>query len=1240
MAAALVGGALLSAALQVLFDRLASKKMLDFIKEKNLSRNSVENLEIKLLSLSKVLSDAEKKQIHDPEVKKWVNTLKDAAFDADDILDEIATEAEKASNSGTVPKKLFPISFNSYYRDLENRLEEILKRLGFIVAEKDNLGLVEGNVDIVSQIVPTTSLVDEVFGREMDKKVIMELLLEEDDSSGSKIGVIPIVGIGGVGKTTLAQLVYNDNKVEEHFGLKAWIDVSQQFDVSHVTKMILAVTGLYNYDLDDLNLLQVKLKEKLLKKRFLIVLDGVWNAKPDDWELFCRPLQIGDQGSKIIVTTRHETVALKVGTVETYFLKELGDEDCLRVFAKHALLSRSAIQDQNIHVIYGEIAKKCRGLPLAAKALGGLLRSIPSVDDWYKILKREIWQFSDEELGIIPALKLSYYYLPSHLKRCFAYCSIFPKGYVYDKEQIILLWMAENFIETPNQGLTMEEVGDQYFNELVSRSFFQKSSFHKSQFMMHDLINDLARDVFGEFCSKLEDKFSPPVMEKTRHISFLRDNYDLDLVEDLKMAKRLRTFLSLNLLWPFLASTSQEVPVDHLTVLTCLRVLSLNDCYEIKRLSKSIGNLIHLRYLDVSRTSITKLPESVCTLYNLQTLKAAKCASLRKLPKNLRRLVNLRYLDIRGTPLQQMPKKINKLVNLKMLSTFVVGKNKGSTIQELKEISKLHGSLSINKLQNVAGSADASNAKLVDKEFLEELKLNWDGTTGLKDSQEEINLLNNLRPHENLKKLSLHYYRGTRFPNWLGNHSFHSLTSMSLNCCRYCNSLPPLGQLPSLKVLEILQFDELVTIGNEFYGSSALKPFPSLEILKFICLPAWTKWHSLRDKSFPCLYELHIENCPSLSDDLPRQLQSLVKLVIRDCQKLAASIPKAPALQEMEISNCDKVVLKEIPSNLESFKVKGCELMQSTFKALEYTGSRLQSLEMSSCSRDIMFPQLKLPSSLRKLIVQDCEKLVIPTEQPNKTIEWISISESCDSLVSFPMSMFPNLSYLFLKGCKALTSLLLSQNCLQFPILYSLSIVNCPAFVCCGNFSAPNLTHLLISGCKSLISLPENMDFLMPSLQTLIIYKCPKIEYFPGGSLPSGLAELQIGYCDKLVANRSDWNLQRAESLEIFSIIGRCENVESFPDDDLLPANVAELFIDGFVHLKRLNGKGLENLDSLLEFNISMCPQIQSLPEEGLPNTLKFLSIWGCPLLRERCKKDIGEDWPKISHIPFITIDE
>lgn len=1241
MAAELVGGAFLSATLQVLFDRLASKETVDFIRGKKLKHKVLDKLKVTLLSVNTVLDDAEKKQIHIPAVKEWVNELKDAAFDADDILDEIATKAKAKSGKMS---NLLPTLFNPYYRNLEVRLEGILERLEFIASQKHVLGLKEGASENLSQIVPTTSLVDEVYGRENDKRVIINLLLQDDDNhSASKIDVIPIVGLGGVGKTTLAQVVYNDDRMEEHFEIKAWVHVSQEFNVFRVTKTILEATGSYPYGTDDLNLLQLRLKEKLLKKKFLLVLDDIWNSRYENWDLLQRPLQYGAPGSKIIVTTRHETVALKMGTVETYFLKELPDEICGLIFAKHALENGISSADSIFHILGREIAIKCKGLPLAAKALGGLLRSKPFVEDWYKILKSEIWDFSDDELDIIPALKLSYYYLPSHLKRCFAYCSIFPKGYIYDEEQIILLWMAENFLETSNQTRTMEEVGHDYFNELVSRSFFQKAKFHKSRFGMHDLINDLAKVVSGEFCSKLEGANSPSINDKTRHLSFVRDYYPLNLSEAVSKAKRLRTFLSLNLLWPFLASTTQKIPVDHLTMLRCLRVLTLSDCYEIIELPESIGNLKHLRYLDVSRTSITKLPKSVCTLYNLQTLKASKCASLRELPKNLHFLINLRYLDTSGTPLKEMPKKISKLENLQMLSTFVVGKSNQSTIQELKEISNLRGSLSIHKLQNIVGTADAMNAKMENKRFLEELKLNWDGTIAVKDPQHEINLLDILRPHANLKDLTLHCYRGTRFPEWLGHHSFHNLVSISLNCCRYCNSLPPLGQLPSLKFLDILQFDELVTIGSEFFGSSALKPFPSLEILKFIYLPAWRKWHSLQDGAFSRLRELHIENCPSLRDELPIQLPALEKLLIIDCQELASSLPKAAAIHDLEMINCNKVLLEEIPSNLQSIKIKGCQILQSLFKAMEHTVTHIQSLDISTCSHDIWLPGAYLPTTLRKLIVQNCKKLVIPMDQPSTTIDWVSISESCDSLTSFPMCIFPNLSYLFLKGCKALVSLSLAEEYRQhLPSLYSLSIINCSAFVSFprGGIFALNLTHLSVSGCENLISLPDNMDSLLPSLQTLIVYKCPKLESFFGGNLPSSLKTLHIGNCDKLIANRSDWNLQGLTSLEMIGIIGRCESVETFPEDGLLPANVTELFIDGFVLLKTLNGKGLLHLTSLSKLSISMCPQIQSLPEEGLPYSVTFLSIRGCPSLNQRCQRDRGADWPKIAHIPHIAIED
>lgn len=310
--------------------------------------------------------------------------------------------------------------------------------------------------------------------------------------------------------------------------------------------------------------------------------------------------------------------------------------------------------------------------------------------------------------------------------------------------------------------------------------------------------------------------------------------------------------------------------------------------------------------------------------------------------------------------------------------------------------------------------------------------------------------------------------------------------------------------------------------------------------------------------------------------------------------------------------------------------------------AMEHTETHVQSLDMSTCSHDIWLPGANLPTTLRKLIVQNCEKLVIPMDQPSTTIDWISISESCDSLTSFPMCIFPNLSYIFLKGCKALVSLSLAEESLQYLTgLYSLSIINCSAFVSFprGGISAPNLTHLSVSECESLISLPDNMDILLPSLQTLIVYKCPKLESFSGGSLPSGLMTLHIGNCDRLVANRLDWNLQGLTSLKMIGIIGRCENMETFPEDGLLPANVTELFIDGFDLLKTLNGKGLLHLTSLSNLSISMCPQIQSLPEEGLPSSVTFLSIWGCPSLNQRCQRDKGADWPKIAHIPHITIE-
>ncbi|KAB1211944.1 putative disease resistance RPP13-like protein 1 [Morella rubra] len=268
--------------------------------------------------------------------------------------------------------------------------------------------------------------------------------------------------MGGLGKTTLAQLVYDDNRVEEHFGLKAWVCISNDFDVLKITKTISERVGLSTHgDSKDLDLLQVALKQKLMEKKFLIVLDDIWNENYDAWEILCKPFRNGPQGSRIIATTRGLHVASVMRSTITYPLKKLPEEDCWSLFAKHAFRDNDLGVHPELEAIGREIVKKCNGLPLAAKAIGSLLWSKLDINEWDKILKSELW---DLQTDVIPALRLSYQYLPSHLKQCFAYCSIFPQDYKFRKEELILLWMAEGFFQQDKQ------VGDEYFRHLVARS--------------------------------------------------------------------------------------------------------------------------------------------------------------------------------------------------------------------------------------------------------------------------------------------------------------------------------------------------------------------------------------------------------------------------------------------------------------------------------------------------------------------------------------------------------------------------------------------------------------------------------------------------------------------------------------------------------------------------------------------------------------------------------------------------
>ncbi|CBI23827.3 unnamed protein product, partial [Vitis vinifera] len=836
MVGAIVGGAFLSASIQVLLDRLASRNVLTFLRGQKLSATLLRKLKIKLVAVQAVLDDAEAKQFTKSAVKDWMDDLKDAVYDAEDLLDEITTEALRCK------------------------------------MESD------------AQTSATQS--GEVYGREGNIQEIVEYLLSHN-ASGNKISVIALVGMGGIGKTTLTQLVYNDRRVVECFDLKAWVCVSDEFDLVRITKTILkaidsGASEKYSDD-SDLNLLQLKVKERLSKKKFLLVLDDVWNENYTNWHMLQTPLTVGLNGSKIIVTTRSDKVASIMRSVRIHHLGQLSFEDCWSLFAKHAFENGDSSLHSELEEIGKGIVKKCKGLPLAAKTLGGSLYSELRVKEWENVLNSEMWDLPNDE--ILPSLRLSYSFLPSHLKRCFGYCSIFPKDYEFEKENLILLWIAEGFLQQSEGKKTMEEVGDGYFYDLLSRSFFQKSSTQKSYFVMHDLINDLAQLVSGKFCVQLKDGKMNEILEKLRHLSYFRSEYDHferfetlnEYIVDFQLSNRVWTGLLLKVQY--------------------LRVLSL--CYyKITDLSDSIGNLKHLRYLDLTYTLIKRLPESVCSLYNLQTL-----------------------------ILYQMPSHMGQLKSLQKLSNYIVGKQSGTRVGELRKLSHIGGSLVIQELQNVVDAKDASEANLVGKQNLDELELEWHCGSNVEQNGEDI-VLNNLQPHSNLKRLTIHGYGGSRFPDWLGP-SILNMLSLRLWNCKNVSTFPPLGQLPSLKHLYILGLREIERVGVEFYGTEP--SFVSLKALSFQGMPKWKKWLCMGGQGgeFPRLKKLYIEDCPRLIGDFPTHLPFLMTVRIEECEQLVAPLPRVPAIRQLTTRSCDISQWKELPPLLQYLSIQNSDSLES-----------------------------------------------------------------------------------------------------------------------------------------------------------------------------------------------------------------------------------------------------------------------------------------------------------------------
>ncbi|KAL2979506.1 hypothetical protein AAZX31_13G176300 [Glycine max] len=1127
-------------------------------------------------------------------------------FDAEDLLDEIQhesskweLEAESESQTCTsctckVPNFFKSSHASSFNREIKSRMEEILDRLELLSSQKDDLGLKNASGvgvgselgSAVPQISQSTSSVVEsdIYGRDKDKKVIFDWLTS-DNGNPNQPSILSIVGMGGMGKTTLAQHVFNDPRIEEaRFDVKAWVCVSDDFDAFRVTRTILEAITKSTDDSRDLEMVHGRLKEKLTGKRFLLVLDDVWNENRLKWEAVLKHLVFGAQGSRIIATTRSKEVASTMRSRE-HLLEQLQEDHCWKLFAKHAFQDDNIQPNPDCKEIGTKIVEKCKGLPLALKTMGSLLHDKSSVTEWKSILQSEIWEFSTERSDIVPALALSYHHLPSHLKRCFAYCALFPKDYVFDKECLIQLWMAEKFLQCSQQGKSPEEVGEQYFNDLLSRCFFQQSSNTKrTQFVMHDLLNDLARFICGDICFRLDGDQTKGTPKAPRHFSVAIEHVRyFDGFGTLCDAKKLRSYMptSNKMNFDYFSSWDCNMSIHELvSKFKFLRVLSLSDCSNLREVPDSVGNLKYLHSLDLSNTDIEKLPESTCSLYNLQILKLNGCNKLKELPSNLHKLTDLHRLELMDTGVRKVPAHLGKLKYLQVsMSPFKVGKSREFSIQQLGELN-LHGSLSIQNLQNVESPSDALAVDLKNKTHLLEVELEWDSDWNPDDATKERDeiVIENLQPSKHLEKLRMRNYGGKQFPRWLLNNSLLNVVSLTLENCQSCQRLPPLGRLKFLKKLSIKGLDGIASINADFFGSSSCS-FTSLESLEFDNMKEWEEWECKGvTGAFPRLQRLFIWGCPKLKGHLPEQLCHLNYLNISGCKQLVPSALSAPDIHQLYLADSGALQIDH----------------GTTLKELTITGHNVEAALLEQIGRSY-----------------SCSNNNIPMHSCYDFLVRLVINGGCDSLTTIPLDMFPKLRGLDIGKCPNLQRISQGQAHNHLQTLYAIE-------------------------CPQLESLPEGMHVLLPSLDRLHIDDCPKVEMFPEGGLPSNLKEMALcGGSYKLMSSLKS-ALGGNHSLEYLSI--GVLDVECLPEEGVLPHSLVTLEIRYCPDLKRLDYKGLCHLSSLETLFLTNCPRLQCLPEEALPKSISYLSILDCPLLQQRCRKPEGEDWPKIAHIQQVVI--
>ncbi|XP_015948037.1 putative disease resistance RPP13-like protein 1 [Arachis duranensis] len=824
------------------------------------------------------IEDAEKKQVKDPQVKSWLQGIKDLCYELIDVSEEFELEQQA--------KKLRFVGLQHF----NGNVKSIIREFEILIKKVDELNLIGSSSELP---VPEAELEPQnlhsnitgkelMVGRDAEIQDLIRRLTKEYHRCICLVGEEV-----GIGRTALARHVYNSSQVQSKFHFMAWVTVSQQFNVKRIVKTMLEFAPEKpEYVGDEFELLELELH------KFIVT----------------RENKVAEVAKEVAESTH------------TVFMTSLSPEACWSIMKHHAF-GDDLKNESSVERIFGQvgrkIAEKCPGKPVVARSLGVMLRG-RSHEEWHDVLMSE--KLSGYDLKSLPMLsEYLYSRMPPALRQCLLYCSIFPKNHSIQVDKLVKLWMAQGFIASHEED-KMEIQGWKYVKQLRDCSAFQEFELDgegafvcKLEEEMHEFIQDLAQNechiVFLDEETTMEksgdsDRVTQP--PHCRHCTLCLQ-YQTSFPDSIDNGGKLKAGKLHTLM---VLSESSDIDPTNLASLLCLvkriRALDLSSC-AIKELPLKAAELLHLRYLNLSfNHELKKLPSAISNLLNLQTLNLNGCDSLQKLPKSIGKLIKLRHLEILWTTsLSYLPKGIASLTLLRTLNRFFgssggASRSKACSLGDLENLNNIEGCLTIDGLGGETEISEATRAGLRNKKNLLGLEL-WFSIVGLKANDEV--LLDSLEAPPQLQLLGIFYYGGSSFPNWM--IELNELKHLMLVNCSKCNVLPPLGKLPFLESLEIKNMPNVKMVGFEFLGiglnhedagnegsSSDAIAFPRLSKLHFIKLDEWEEWTELNgnvgdEKIMPLLSSLSVVYCEKL-ESLPDYIDRKKNLtqVIEGCPLL------------------------------------------------------------------------------------------------------------------------------------------------------------------------------------------------------------------------------------------------------------------------------------------------------------------------------------------------------------------